>query len=243
VTESYRRVGGEWTSEHFLGSAADFHARLLPERVEPTLWWFEVQRPTVVLGSSQPSTHLDAQACARAGVEVVRRRSGGGAVWLEPGECTWVDVIVPVGHRFWTADVSSSAWWLGETWRDALHAMAADTMAADTTPAASVHRGPMVHTSWSSRVCFAGVGGGEVVIADEQSLNGWAKLVGVSQRRTRTAARLQCVVYRRWSPQRLVDVLAAPLPGDVDDLARVTATVEASPSEVRHAFEAVLSQR
>ena len=37
-------------------------------------------------------------ACAAPGVEVVRRRSGGGAVLLVPGEVVWFDVVVPVAH-------------------------------------------------------------------------------------------------------------------------------------------------
>ncbi len=61
-------------------------------------------------------------------------------------------------------------------------------------------RGP-----WSDRVCFAGVGPGEV-------LYDGTKLVGVSQRRTRSGARFQCVLLHRWRPERLIGLLAPPCP-------------------------------
>ena len=56
---------------------------------------FEVDRPALVLGSTQRAEVVDERACADAGVEVVRRRSGGGAVLLEPGAVVWFDVVVP----------------------------------------------------------------------------------------------------------------------------------------------------
>ena len=80
------------------GSAAEFHARPLPEPVSPEIWVFDVDRPAVVLGSTQREEVLDAAACAAAGVEVVRRRSGGGVVLLEPGGIVWFDVIVPAAQ-------------------------------------------------------------------------------------------------------------------------------------------------
>ena len=47
---------------------------------------FDVARPALVVGSGQrPDVVADLDACAAAGVEVVRRRSGGGVVLLEPG--------------------------------------------------------------------------------------------------------------------------------------------------------------
>jgi hypothetical protein len=50
-----------------------------------------------------------------------------------------------------------------------------------------VHRGGMVDSDWSALVCFAGIGPGEV-------LDG-AKLVGLSQRRTRAGARIQGLMH------------------------------------------------
>jgi len=145
------------------------------------LWVFEVERPTVVLGSRQAMVTLPE-------VDVVRRRSGGGAVYLEPGGALWVDVVVPRGDEWWDDDVGRAAHWLGAAW------------AAAIGGAAVVHRGPMVTTEWSDLICFAGLGPGEVTVDGR-------KVVGISQRRTRDAARFQCVTYERWDPHPLVELL------------------------------------
>ncbi len=153
---------------------------------------FEVDRPAVVLGSTQRADVVDERACAAAGIEIVRRRSGGGAVLLEPGAVVWFDVIVPadvlrdagVGD-----DVGASMVWIGDHIAGALDELGIGGVA--------VHRGAMACSSWCPLVCFAGLGPGEVV-------RDGRKLVGISQRRTRAGSRFQCAVHERWSPARLV---------------------------------------
>jgi lipoate---protein ligase len=149
----------------------------------------------VVLGSAQPESHLDLSAVRAAGLQVARRRSGGGAVLVEPGEVAWVDVIIPADDPYWDDDVGRAMWWLGEAWADAL--------AAVGVPDAGVHRGAMSRTPWSDRVCFAGLGSGEVSL-------GGRKVVGISQRRTRAGALFQCALLVVWQPERLLAVLALP---------------------------------
>ena len=136
-----------------------------------------------MLGSRQAIDVLDADACRRRDVEIVRRRSGGGVVLLVPGATEWIDVVVPAGDDQWDDDVVRSMVRLGERWVDALR----DVVDGELT----VHRGPMVRTRWSELACFAGIAPGEVL------LDG-VKLVGLSQRRTRRAARFQCAVNRRF---------------------------------------------
>ena len=140
----------------------------------------------LVLGSTQAASSVRSDL---PGVEVVRRRSGGGAVLLEPGAVLWVDVILPAADPLWVDDVGRSFHWLGGVWTEALRACGVD--------GAAVHEGPMQRTDWSSLVCFAGLGPGEVTI-------GGRKVVGISQRRTRAAARFQCVVLERWDPGAVV---------------------------------------
>ena len=129
------------------------------------MWVFTVDRPALVLGSTQPDDVVDRAAARDAGVEVARRRSGGGAVWLEPGGTSWVDVLVPRADPLWDDDVGRAVHWLGDAWAAAIGA------------AAEVHRGGMVCSAESGRACFAGLGPGEVTI-------GGRKAVGISQRRT-----------------------------------------------------------
>jgi lipoate-protein ligase A len=182
-----------------MGSAAAFHARELPQPAVRAAWIFALARPAVALGSTQPQDHVDAAAAARHGVDVVRRRSGGGAVLLRPEDPLWVDLVVPVGDPLWDDDVGRATWWVGETWCRALASFDVDGDALGAGP--DFHRGPLRRTAWSDRVCFAGVGAGEVTV-------GGRKLVGISQRRTRHAVRFQCAALLHWDPRALVEVLA-----------------------------------
>jgi len=76
----------------------------------------------------------------------------------------------------------------------------------------------MVTTTWSRLVCFDGLGPGELTRAG-------AKLVGISQRRTRTAARLQACWYIEYDDS----ILPRLLRHDLDaSLLRPPATVPAA---------------
>ena len=206
-------AGRAWTVERFVGPASAFHARPMPERVDRRLWVHELDRPAIVLGSSQADGIVDAARAAAAGVEVVRRRSGGGAVLLVPGEVLWIDVLLPAADPLWEPDVGRSAWWLGDAWVRAINAAGA-----------VVHRAPMVRTPWSALACFAGVGPGEVVVQPAEGGGSPAKLVGISQRRTRAGARFQCALYRHDDPATLPALLAL----DDSDRATLTAVLAAS---------------
>ncbi len=182
-----------WPRSRHVGSATVFHGRELTAPTRREVWSFEVVSPAVALGSAQQFEVVDDDAAARAGIEVVRRRSGGGAVWLAAGVVTWVDVILPARDPMWVDDVGRSSLWLGEAWVGAL----ADVGVAG----AEVHRGPVVPTGWSGLVCFGGLAPGEVTV-------GGRKVVGVAQRRSRAGARFQCAVLHHWDPGPLLDVLA-----------------------------------
>jgi lipoate-protein ligase A len=177
-----------WRVERIIGSAGVLLGRDIPSPLTPTVWVFTVDRPALVLGSTQPDDIVDRAAARDAGVEVARRRSGGGAVWLEPGGTSWVDVLLPRGDPLWDDDVGRAVYWLGDVWATAVGSTAA------------VHRGGMVCSAESGRACFAGLGPGEVTIAGR-------KAVGISQRRTRAGARFQCVAYERWDPGPLLRLL------------------------------------
>jgi lipoate---protein ligase len=185
-----------WAVEEASGAASAFHARPLPDQPTRAAWVHRVDRPALVLGSTQADDVADRAACAAAGVEVVRRRSGGGAVLLVPGEVLWVDLVVPAHDPLWDDDVGRAPGWVGRLWESALRA-------AGHPGPLTAHTGPMVTTTWSRLVCFAGLAPGEVVAGD-------AKVVGVSQRRTRAAARFQCAALAAWDPTAIADLLAVP---------------------------------
>jgi len=155
----------------------------------------DVARPTVVLGSSQRDDVVDWTRAEAAGVEVVRRHSGGAAVLVEPGAAVWVDVTIPAGDPLWDNDVSRAFHWLGAVW--------AEVVGAAAPEGRDIRRydGPLLKTPWSAQVCFAGLGPGEVTLDGR-------KVVGLSQRRTREATLFQCCAALRWEPGRLLDLLA-----------------------------------
>jgi lipoate---protein ligase len=152
----------------------------------------EAAEPALVLGSAQRLRDVDAVAARRAGVEVVRRRSGGGAVLVGPAQVLWVDLIIGAGDPLWDQDVSRAAWWVGDTWAAAID--------ATTLGPCTVWKSAMKASRWSGRVCFAGIGPGEVLVGDQ-------KVVGLSQRRTRHAALFQTAALLTWEPAFIVGLL------------------------------------
>jgi lipoate-protein ligase A len=185
------------TFEHRRGSVAELHGLdpLAGVPAAPRLWWCDPVDSAVVLGSRQTAGIVDAERCQAAGLSIVRRRSGGGAVLIEADAVAWADIVVPHGDI--PDDVRGSMVWAGTRWRRALEALGADGL--------DVHAGGLVCTPWSNLVCFAGVGPGEV-------LRGGAKLVGLSQRRTRDGVRIQGTLYRRPPAVDITGLFVVELP-------------------------------
>lgn len=155
-------------------------------------------RPVLALGSAQPVADVDHSVARALGVEVVHRRSGGGAVLLVPDEFVWLDLVIPAGDPLWDDDVARAMEWVGALWTAALAVLGLTGL--------DVHRGPLVADEWSRRVCWTGLGAGEVV-----GRSG-AKVVGISQRRTREAARFQSMAHLVWRPERVAALVATPRP-------------------------------
>jgi lipoate---protein ligase len=182
-----------WEVRRTRADAAALHALPLPDDPGRAVWVLEATAPALVLGSTQTVDLVDSDSARARGVEVARRRSGGGVVLVDPATTAWVDLIVPAGDPLWDDDVGRAAHWVGRAWQAAL----ADLGVAPTV----VHEGALACGPLGRLVCFATVGAGEVTTPDRH------KVVGVSQRRTRAAARFQCAAYTRWEPHQLVDLL------------------------------------
>jgi lipoate---protein ligase len=191
-------AAGGWDVRRLRGPAAALHAQPVPDAPGRAVWVLDAERPALVLGSTQGPELVDQDAAGALGVDVVRRRSGGGVVLVVPETTAWVDVIVPACDPLWDDDVGRAAQWLGGAWQTAL---------ADLGVSPSeVHEGALACGPLGRLVCFATVGAGEVTTPDRR------KLVGISQRRTRAAARFQCAAYSAWEPEPLVRLLG--LDGD-----------------------------
>lgn len=186
------RDDGAVRVERVSRAAGSSFAAALPEPLpEAIAQVIEIGQSLLVLGSRQHVDLVDPHAAQQAGVEVVRRHSGGGAVLLHPGRSLWLDVLLPRTDPRWSDDVGLAFHWLGALWRDAL---------GELGVAAEVHRAGLTSTVWGSLVCFGSIGPGEVVVDGR-------KVVGMSQRRTRAGARFQCLVHDRWQPEELLDLL------------------------------------
>lgn len=171
-----------WERHDWHGSSADFHAmNPAPTRA---LWWCSVESPAIILGSTQQESDVDAAVASQLGLDVVRRRSGGGAVYVHPTESVWIDITIPKDDPLFVDDVSSSMLWLGDVFVEAL----SPWVSAET------YRGVFEVGVDGRSVCFASTSPGEVFVGNN-------KLVGISQRRGRDGARLQCVLYRSWQPE------------------------------------------
>ena len=225
-------------------TASEQHGRDLP--AERSVWNVDVTVPAIVLGSRQTETELKIEACEKANVEIVRRRSGGGMVFLSPGKQLWLDVVIPKDDRLWIDDVGRAAWWLGDVWLAAIK-----SLEPTNTLQAHVHRENLNMGEHGDLVCFAGVGPGEVIGVDAEGR--LAKIVGISQRRTKEAARFQCTVYLHWEaesslrfcqllsdPNATRDGIAANLEHSVMPLSQIVAGLSAS--DVLAAFMAQITR-
>jgi len=198
------------------GTAEELHHSVLP--VERGVWLLTPTRPAIVLGSSQKDEDVDHAFCAANGIDVVRRRSGGGAVYVHPTESLWIDIVVPRGDALWNDDIGKSMWWIGDWWV----ALLADAGVVS----AQVHCGAFERNDWSDIVCFAGKGSGEVF---PQESHAQQKIVGISQRRTRDYARFQCIAYFQWDAA----LHAAMLPGLANDVDRIATLATPVPAGLR----------
>ncbi len=201
-----------WVRDEWQASAGLLHARPMPRDGRRRISRLLPTAPAVVLGSASPDPYGGMRN------DLVRRRSGGGLVWLDPAAIVWVDVFVPAEDPLWRSDVSQAFHWLGRRL-----AMAFSHVGVP----ASTHRGPYEAGPSQGLVCFASLGPGEVTA-------GGRKLVGVSQRRTREGSRFQCLAYERFE----LGPLASAVDSGTSDLIRDRAAgwadfgVSNSPSEV-----------
>ena len=176
-TAPLRRGACGWTVERLHGPVSDLLEAAEPPATAARLARIHtVEEPGLVLGSTQRLEIADRSRASAAGTEVLRRRSGGGAVLLVPGGQVWVDFFLPATDPLWCDDVAQATRWVGELWSVVIEPFVAEPI--------SVHSGRLEADHWGRLVCFAGAGPGEVFV-------GGRKVVGVSQRRSRHRARIQ----------------------------------------------------
>lgn len=157
---------------------------MLDELQEPTFVWWRIDRPALVL-SRGSRTQADEDACAAAGVDVVRRGSGGGPVLWTP-QLLALDVFVPRTHALWSADVVAAYRWLGRLLAETARALGAVDACAIVPDEARAVNDPDL----AAAACYGGVSPWEVMV-------GARKLVGLSQVRRAKGLLLQVGVLAR----------------------------------------------
>ncbi|MGA3214549.1 MAG: hypothetical protein ABSD97_02525 [Acidimicrobiales bacterium] len=153
-----------------------------------------------MIGSAQPASDFDAERLSGAGLDLVRRRSGGGAVLVAPGRQVWLDVFVPNGDVLAQADVGRSFHWLGQSFAEAIASVLKVSLDRGCI---EVHRGAARTTPWSKTLCYAGLGPGEVTVAGR-------KVVGMSQRRERSGSWIHSMALLSEHDGDLADLLDCP---------------------------------
>lgn len=214
--------GTEWAYHHWRGSAADFHAEQLG--AGRALWWCDVDSPALILGSTQNESDISRRVAEESGIQIAQRRSGGGAVYVHPSDSVWIDITIPRDDVLWNDDVSQSMLWLGDVFVRAFTQWVNATTFRQSFDAGTDGR----------VVCFSSAAPGEVYVGE-------AKLVGISQRRSRDGARMQCIVYRRWAPEVWSPILTSvDVRRRLSDLA--VATLEVPAADIVAAVRAELSR-
>ena len=205
-----------WVVKKSKGSVADRHLTL-PTFESRQIIIHEIDKPTMVFGTAQKNMSLSADIEC----EYVSRKSGGGAVFLEPDEVLWVDFVIPRKDPLWCNDIGQSSVWLGELWVEAMKEIGV---------LGTVHYEETRKNKLSSLICFAGLTTGEVTVLGK-------KTIGISQRRTREGAWFQCAALFSWSAKKMVDLLKLePRKKIIDDLLELAAPIKGNPDELLSAL-------
>ena len=159
----------------------------------PRLRWYVPTDAAVVLGRGQRDA-LDVAGHVR-----LQRPSGGGAVLMDDDFLS-LDVLLPAAHP-WLADPDLGAVFepIGAAWADGLRALGVTGLDQHLGPATASRLGPEAQRPLAE-VCYASLGRGELTVDGR-------KLVGLSQRRRRQGALIQCGIHRRWRPAPLIEAL------------------------------------
>jgi len=217
---------GHWRIRRTTGSAEGFHNRRPNDDTDPEIWIHTVDRPTLVLGSAQSDSILQTLTSGVHDVAVCRRRSGGGVVYIDPINDCWIDVVLPAGSKLHHPDIARSFRWVGQVWAATLQTSLIHPVTNTASPSAPTVPVAIAESSGRSvasrLVCFAGTGHGEVSVDGN-------KVVGLSQRRTKTWSRVQTIATRNWQHESLSQLLnpEALSAADIGDLALVPAGLPA----------------
>ncbi|WP_298387699.1 hypothetical protein [Ferrimicrobium sp.] len=145
----------------------------------------------LVLGSSTAAEGFDLEFARHQGLTIVRRRSGGGAVLVEPGAQIWLMLYLRLDDSLITRDIGTSFLWLGAT----VQAVLEDHGIRGQLVTSRQHRSEL-----GALVCFADLGFGEITVDG-------AKVLGLAQRRSRGQACFQLSLLWHEHQSRILQLL------------------------------------
>ena len=183
----------EWVVSDQAGNVQALHSLMNEDWASPSVWIMSPTNPCLVLGSSQDDSCINYQHAKKVDVSIARRRTGGGAVFVDPQTLFWVDLFVPRTHRIWQDDIEVASVWMGRVWKNALNSMGVDCQMYNKP----FEKGPL-----ADLVCFAGRAPGELLIREK-------KILGISQRRMKEGVRFQCALTLGWKPEEWVNLFTA----------------------------------
>jgi lipoate-protein ligase A len=172
--------------------------------------WYVAASPAVVVGLGlrhRVSEVVDLDRCTAAGVDVLHRRAGGGAVLVDRDNMLCGAICLPVPHPLLGDDLTGSYRWLGEHLSERVAALGVlGARRVEVEEARSDVGALKSRDDAVSRLlmvtCYGALSPHEVMV-------GTAKLVGLAQVRRRHAALFQVgVLLQDQSP--LADLLRVP---------------------------------
>ena len=215
-----------WVAFHKAGDVQALHSLVNEDWSLPAIWVMSPTDSSLVLGSSQDDACINYEYARKIDVGIARRRTGGGAVFVDPHTLFWIDLFVPRGHHLWNDDIEVASIWMGGVWRNALDSLGVDSQ---------IHDRPFVKDSLAELVCFGGRAPGELLIRKK-------KILGISQRRTKQGVRFQCALSLGWRPEEWVDLFTASSIKDLESAIFAAGTsVRVDRNEVLPAFMQALA--
>lgn len=157
--------------------------------VPPTLRMYSWSRDAIILGIGQSASEIDIDACRAANCDILRRISGGTAVFHDVHTVSF-QLVLPADHPFLSRDIHVNYQRIGSIIVSMLGSFGAPSRAA-TLEEAHGDAPP----DGLDAICFSSLSPYEVVSDDR-------KLVGLSQVRRRTVSALQGMLYLRNSPAK-----------------------------------------
>jgi lipoate-protein ligase A len=196
VGETWRRLGPDaLPPARAVARPVELLSGLAADRT-PALSWSTVTGPALVLGRRAVDPEVDGAAVRAAGVEVVRRSSGGGPVLWDAGLLA-LDVALPRGHRLAGDDVVAAYRWLGEAIAEGLRALGVPDVEVVGIARA---RDDRARPGPAADACYGGLSPFEVTAAGR-------KVVGLSQTRRVPGALLQAGILVSLDPGLLARLL------------------------------------